>query len=157
VCESGSKQFAWHYSVFARASLSTFGVHLLRKEPSNIRALITFRHVGNVTICRHEVNDIPTRLALAVMTQEQDKAEGVNPSRVLGNRRLPIQLMPLDHMAVTGLPKNDIWSVCLRLDTSTQKNAYTSKDERSNKDNCALEAVRAVSGRADRTEMLRNW
>jgi len=59
-------------------------------------------------------------------------------------------------MAVTGLPTEDIWSVCLRLDTPTQKHTYTSKNERSNKDNCALEAVRAVFGRADWTEMLCN-
>jgi hypothetical protein len=48
--------------------------------------------------------------------------------------------------------------VCLRLDTPTQNHTYTSsKDERSNKDNSALEAVRAVFGRADGTEMLSDW
>lgn len=60
-------------------------------------------------------------------------------------------------MVVTGLPKDDICSVCLRLDTPTQKYTYTSKYERSDKDNCALEAVRAVFGLADGTEMLCNW
>jgi hypothetical protein len=65
--------------------------------------------------------------------------------------------MPLDQRTtVTGVPTNDIWVVCLRLETPTQKHTYTCKDERSNKDNCAREAVLAVFGRADRTKVLRN-
>lgn len=129
-----------------------------RKRPSTIRTLNSFKLRVKRPIFRHEVNDQPTRLALAVMTQEQDKAEGATPHVFSVTDGLPTPINAArPRMAVTDLPKDDIWSVCLRLDTPTQKHTYTSKDERSNKDNCALEAVRAVFGRADGTEMLRNW
>lgn len=80
-CAKVDLEPSWHYSVFARASLSTFNARLSGKEPSPIRTSITLGYVRSITIHRNEVNDKPTRLTLVVMTQEQlqDKAERATP------------------------------------------------------------------------------
>lgn len=60
VCESGSIQSSWHFSVFARGSLLTLVAHHLKQKTSHIRTSNTFRRANSATTFRDEVNDNPS-------------------------------------------------------------------------------------------------